>query len=192
MKNFWLDRKNAAYKTNRSAQYDKAQSAYLSDETVRAWFDEVVDKSLAMLPAADVEKIDSLCGLGNNVKFYLLQLGLFGDLFLEKFRDVNYKLCRIRYLIPGNTYRIETIKGKLLEFQNSKEGPDYATIGSQLSSVIPGKPIRFKPEAINHVRIGGNSFGYGTPLSCHSDVNKAAELLANVFLEKVKDILEEK
>jgi hypothetical protein len=63
--------------------------------------------------------------------------------------------------LPADSmYRIETTKGKVVEFQQSKEGPDY---NSLLSSPVVDSPdaqmlnstaIRFAPEQIIHVRIG--------------------------------------
>lgn len=63
--------------------------------------------------------------------------------------------------LPCETmYRIETIKGKVLEFQQSKEAPDYqalvkAPIDTATESELQqSTAIRFSPEQIVHVRIG--------------------------------------
>lgn len=76
--------------------------------------------------------------------------------------------------LPCETmYRIETVKGKLIEFQQSKEGPDYQAIvrGSVTeltdSELNQTTAIRFAPNQIIHFRIGDDRktfFPYGQSL----------------------------
>lgn len=86
-----------------------------------------------------------------------------GDLFLEIVvnpdnpKEGIYKIADL----PCETmYRIETIKGKVLEFQQSKEAPDYqalvkAPIDTATESELQqSTAIRFSPEQIIHIRIG--------------------------------------
>jgi hypothetical protein len=86
-----------------------------------------------------------------------------GDLFLELVinpdnpKEGVYKIMDL----PCETmYRIETIKGKVIEFQQSKEAPDYqalvkAPIDTATESELQqSTAIRFSPEQIIHIRIG--------------------------------------
>ena len=86
-----------------------------------------------------------------------------GDLFLELVinpdnpKEGVYKVMDL----PCETmYRIETIKGKVIEFQQSKEAPDYqalvkAPIDTATDSELQqSTAIRFSPEQIIHIRIG--------------------------------------
>ena len=63
--------------------------------------------------------------------------------------------------LPADSiYRIETTKGKLLEFQQSKEGPDYQSLArvdvtqANDAELAQATAIRFAPEQIVHIRIG--------------------------------------
>lgn len=63
-------------------------------------------------------------------------------------------------LAPETMFRIETTKGKLLEFQQSSEGPDYESLvkcpvtSSTDEELNQSKAIRFTPEQIVHFKIG--------------------------------------
>ena len=88
---------------------------------------------------------------------------VFGDLFYEIIineENPTEGIHKAARLPADSMYRIETTKGKVVEFQQSKEGPDY---NSLLSSPVVDSPdaqmlnstaIRFAPEQIIHVRIG--------------------------------------
>jgi hypothetical protein len=63
--------------------------------------------------------------------------------------------------LPAETmYRIETTKGKLLEFQQSKDGPDYAVLAQKPVTaatdleLASSRVIRFAPEQVVHFKIG--------------------------------------
>lgn len=107
---------------------------------------------------------------------YFKDLIVHGDKFFEivinpdKPSDGIYKLVP---LPPETMYRIETIKGRLVEFQQSKEGPDYQSLArgdiSQLSDaeLNQSTAIRFAPNQILHIRIGDdrrNFYPYGQSL----------------------------
>lgn len=69
-------------------------------------------------------------------------------------------VLQVRELPPESMYRIETTKGKLLEYQQSNEGPDYEALTK--SSVVDAtdseldqcKAIRFAENQIIHFRLG--------------------------------------
>lgn len=107
---------------------------------------------------------------------YFKDLIVHGDKFFEivinpdKPSDGIYKLVP---LPPETMYRIETIKGRLIEFQQSKEGPDYQALArgdvSQQSDaeISQSTAIRFAPAQVLHMRIGDdrrNFYPYGQSL----------------------------
>ncbi len=76
-------------------------------------------------------------------------------------------------LPPESMYRIETTKGKLIEFQQSKEGPDYQAltktpvVDASEEELMQSKAIRFAPVQIVHMRIGDDRatfYPYGQSL----------------------------
>lgn len=92
-----------------------------------------------------------------------------GDWFGEVVIDPeNPKLgvLKINPLPADSIYRIETTKGKLLEFQQSKEGPDYQSLAkvditqATDSELAQATAIRFAPEQIIHIRIGDDRKTY--------------------------------
>ncbi len=88
---------------------------------------------------------------------------LYGDLFyelvisLDEPRDGILKLTK---LPAESMYRIETTKGKVIEFQQSKEGPDYQSltrapvVQSTDQEIMMATAIRFAPEQVVHIKIG--------------------------------------
>ena len=76
--------------------------------------------------------------------------------------------------LPVETmYRIETVKGRVVEFQQSKEGPDYQAIvrGSPVeltdTELNQTTAIRFAPSQVVHFRIGDDGktfYPYGQSL----------------------------
>jgi intein/homing endonuclease len=103
-------------------------------------------------------------------------LCIFGDLFLEIIinpdnpKEGIYKAVP---LPPETMYRIETVKGKTLEFQQSKEGPDYqAIIRCPIEDVDSNElnnttAIRFATNQIVHFKIGDDRktfYPYGQSL----------------------------
>lgn len=103
-------------------------------------------------------------------------LCIFGDLFLETVinpdnpKEGIYKAVP---LPPETMYRIETVKGKLIEFQQAKEGPDYQAVVKgpvkdlDSKDLGQGTAIRFAPNQIIHMRIGDDRktfYPYGQSL----------------------------
>ena len=88
---------------------------------------------------------------------------LYGDLFyeivvnLDNPKDGILKLVR---LPSDSMYRIETTKGRVVEFQQSKEGPDYQSltrapiVQATDQEIMMATAIRFAPEQIIHAKIG--------------------------------------
>lgn len=83
----------------------------------------------------------------------------FGELIIniENPKDGILKMVE---LPPETMYRLETTKSKLLEFQQSLEGPDYEALNrpsvmdSQDVDLETVRAIRFMPEQIVHMRLG--------------------------------------
>ena len=107
---------------------------------------------------------------------YFKDMIVHGDKFFEivinpdKPAEGIYKIIP---LPPETMYRIETIKGKLIEFQQSKEGPDYQALArgdvSQQSDaeLSQSTAIRFAASQVLHMRIGDdrrNFYPYGQSL----------------------------
>lgn len=87
----------------------------------------------------------------------------YGDLFYELI--INHEspkdgIYKIHSLPPDSMYRIETTKGRVIEFQQSKEGPDYTAIiqspvtQASDATLLSSTAIRFSPEQIVHIRLG--------------------------------------
>jgi hypothetical protein len=108
-------------------------------------------------------------------------LAVYGDGFYELIYNTDYPpdalygrrpIC-VQELPADTVYRIETIKGKVVEYQQSKTGPDYAALSQQplegtdprLMLINKSTAIRFRPDQIYHLRIGSPIFQpYGTSL----------------------------
>lgn len=104
------------------------------------------------------------------------QLFIFGDFFWEVVIDPDNPKEGVKNLVPlppETMYRIETTKGKLIEFQQSKEGPDYESLSkiditqATDQDLLQAKAIRFPPEQIIHIRVGDDRktfYPYGVSL----------------------------
>jgi hypothetical protein len=103
-------------------------------------------------------------------------LCLYGDRFWEVViseEDPKAGIVKIVSLPPDSIFRIETTKGKLLEFQQSKDGPDYQSLArvevtkATEAELQQSSAIRFAPEQIVHCRIGDDRktfYPYGVSL----------------------------
>jgi len=103
-------------------------------------------------------------------------LCLYGDRFWEiVISEDNPKagIVKVQSLPPDSVYRIETTKGKLLEFQQSKEGPDYQSLArvevtkATDADLAQATALRFAPEQIIHLKIGDDRktfYPYGVSL----------------------------
>lgn len=91
------------------------------------------------------------------------RLCIFGDGFYELITNVeNPKdgILKIQELPPDSMYKVVTTKGRLVEYQQSKEGPDYqALTRSQVSKATElelqqSTAIRFAPSQVIHFVLG--------------------------------------
>lgn len=104
------------------------------------------------------------------------RLFIMGDFFWEIVIDLENPKKGILNLVPlppDTVYRIETTKGKLLEFQQSKEGPDYQSLArvevtqATDADLQQATAIRFAPDQIIHIKIGDDRetfYPYGVSL----------------------------
>ena len=93
------------------------------------------------------------------------ELAVHGDLFLEKVslwdRHFHGGILKLEDLPCNTMFRIETTKQDLVEFQQSREGPDYdALVRQPIRSLTACKcptddslTLRFRPEWISHMRM---------------------------------------
>jgi hypothetical protein len=88
---------------------------------------------------------------------------LYGDLFYElviNLDDPKEGVMKLTRLPPESMYRIETTKGRVVEFQQSKEGPDYQSltkapvVHATDQEIAMATAIRFSPEQVVHARLG--------------------------------------
>ena len=104
------------------------------------------------------------------------KLFMMGDLFLEVVINTDEPkqgVLKLGELPPDSVYRLETTKGKLIEFQQSKEGPDYQSLTRSEVTTAPdaelqqATAIRFTPKQVIHFRIGDDRktfYPYGQSL----------------------------
>jgi len=90
-------------------------------------------------------------------------LFIFGDFFLELILNPNNPkdgILKAMPLPPESMFRIETTKCRVIEFQQSKEGPDLNALNRTKIEDAPeaelaqSTAIRFHPDQIVHMRIG--------------------------------------
>jgi hypothetical protein len=104
------------------------------------------------------------------------KLCIFGDGFYELITDPDNPkegVLKMQELPPDSMYKIVTTKGRVVEFQQSKEGPDYVALTrSQISSatdaeLMQSTAIRFAPSQVIHVYLGDDRrtfYPYGQSL----------------------------
>jgi intein/homing endonuclease len=108
---------------------------------------------------------------------YAKQLYVKGDLFLEICIDTDDPksgIFKIKALPPETMYRIETTMGRLVEFQQAANGPDYECITRAPVATADDATLRqanvharFWPDQIVHIRIGDDRktfYPYGQSL----------------------------
>lgn len=117
-----------------------------------------------------------MLNMNRNGWTWFKNLCISGDWFVETvINPENPKegIYRTVPLPPETMYRIETVKGKLIEYQQSKEGPDYQAIvrgpvtGQNEMELNQTTAIRFAPNQIIHFRIGDDRktfYPYGQSL----------------------------
>jgi len=116
-----------------------------------------------------VKELEFLCFnrkmLNLNKKIWQItkRLCIFGDGFYELITNANNPkdgILKIQELPPDSMYKIVTTKGKLVEFQQSKEGPDYqALTRSSMATATDlelqqSTAIRFAPQQVIHFCLG--------------------------------------
>lgn len=104
------------------------------------------------------------------------RLCIFGDGFYELIIDPESPkdgIIRIQELPPDSIYKIVTTKNKLVEYQQSKEGPDYLALTrndvtkATESELQQSTAIRFTPKQLIHFLIGDDRktfYPYGQSL----------------------------
>jgi intein/homing endonuclease len=117
-----------------------------------------------------------MLNINYNSWIWFKNLCIHGDWFLELVIDPDnpkHGIYKTVPLPPETMYRIETIKQRLIEFQQSKEGPDYQAlikgpVTQQTESELnQTTAIRFDPHQIVHFRIGSDRktfYPYGESL----------------------------
>lgn len=90
----------------------------------------------------------------------------FGSCFVEIRKDYKNNTFWEWQILPYETmFRIETTKGKLIEFQQSKTGPDYQSLTKyNIETATPEQlaesyAMRFSPKQIVHIRVGEGMYG---------------------------------
>lgn len=103
-------------------------------------------------------------------------LYVWGDLFLEVvINPENPKdgILKLAELPAESVYRIETTKGRLIEFQQAKDGPDYQSLTrapvtqATEADLQQSTALRFDPHQIIHLRVGEDRkhfYPYGVSL----------------------------
>jgi len=103
-------------------------------------------------------------------------LFIYGDIFIELVTNMDNPkdgILKVMMLPPESMYRIETTKGRLIEFQQSKEGPDHESLTkapvtqATEAELRQSTAIRFSPEQVVHGRIGDDRktfYPYGVSL----------------------------
>lgn len=178
VQNELVDMTSATNRLNRLKEYDRlVLSVPEIDQAMTVFADESCQKDenghTFKISCANKEVVEDLEKLFFNRGYLNLdqqtmwdkakRLFIKGDSFWEiVINPDNPKegIYKIADLPCETMYRIETIKGKVLEFQQSKEAPDYqalvkAPIDTATESELQqSTAIRFSPEQIIHVRIG--------------------------------------
>jgi hypothetical protein len=104
------------------------------------------------------------------------RLFIMGDFFYEVVinpEDPKEGILNLVPLPPDSMFRIETTKGRLVEYQQGKEGPDYESLArvevtqATEADLQQAKAIRFAPEQIVHIKVGDDRktfYPYGVSL----------------------------
>ena len=164
--------------TNRISRYKQYEKffgehpEYLNDDVIKPIADEIFLETIVRprcvfnkakneitLPGVD-SKFVNLYFSPFKIKSIVFNCALYGDWFGEVVFDPSYPKPVLWHHLPCDSmYRIETIKGKLLEYQQSKDGPDYNSIvrypiekSDKGVVYLLSTALRFRPDRIVHVR----------------------------------------
>ena len=83
----------------------------------------------------------------------------FGEIIIDT-ENPKAGILKVNPLPADSMYRLETTKGKLLEFQQSADGPDYLSLSktdvtqATDTEIMQATAMRFAPEQIVHMKIG--------------------------------------
>lgn len=113
---------------------------------------------------------------GSSLQYVIYKAAGYGDCFVEVLGENKF------VILPETIYRIETIKGKLLEFQQSREGPDYAVLCNEnlKTDVIrlnPDKIVHFRPNCIDYYPYGTSVIETGYNSVCRDDISASFDEL---------------
>jgi hypothetical protein len=115
------------------------------------------------------EELEFLCFnrrmLNLNKKIWQItkRLCVFGDGFYELITNVDSPkdgILKIQELPPDSMYKVVTTKGRLVEYQQSKEGPDYQSLTRSQVAIATdielqqSTAIRFSPNQVVHFCLG--------------------------------------
>lgn len=104
------------------------------------------------------------------------RLCIFGDAFYELVTDPDNPkegVLKVQELPPDSMYKIVTTKGRVVEFQQSKEGPDYQSLTRSTVTTASDQElrqstaIRFAPAQVVHAYLGDDRrtfYPYGQSL----------------------------
>ena len=111
---------------------------------------------------------EKLCFVDHNP--IIDNLIVYGDCFIE----IKDGKPSMEYILPPWTmYRIETTKGRLLEFQQSATSPDYKAL---ISNTDSSSAIRFKPEQIIHHRVNAADPSVAKEIDMHYEASNRSAL----------------
>lgn len=115
------------------------------------------------------EELEFLCfnrrmlNLNKKVWQITKRLCIFGDGFYELITNVDAPkdgILKIQELPPDSMYKVVTTKGRLVEYQQSKEGPDYQSLTRSQVAIATdielqqSTAIRFSPNQVVHFCLG--------------------------------------
>ena len=179
---------------NRLERYKKYKEefhySYLDDNVHIKFIDSIKEKFKAN--SIQTRNNDSSILVWCSIQYIVYNAARYGDCFVEVLDDNKF------VILPCETvYRIETIKGKLLEFQQSREGPDYQSLSKidiasaspseiQTATAIrfhPDKIVHFRPNCIDYYPYGTSVIETGYNSVCRDDISVSFDEL----IDKLKN-----
>lgn len=127
-------------------------------------------------------------------KNILKDLAIFGDVFIELVTSPDGKLVATQSLTPETVFRIQTTKGKLVEFQQTKSSPDYKITEKLLPYEIRSEYdiIRFSPEMLLHFTINTveikHPYGTGVYDTRRSMISPSYEEMEKLVVDAAKEM----
>jgi hypothetical protein len=166
MRNYWLDKNdNDSFLCQRLKRYKKYENLR-NDPQVQEMLTEGVNHICGNSFTIESEKHQEdvkftfkWLKIKRKLPFWVGEMLLYGDNFIELITSSdNYGVLMTQEINPHTMYRIETITGKLVEFQQSAQGPDYHALVREFAGkpIESARAVRFKPSKIIHMRLGTN------------------------------------